>query len=343
MKIAIVNDLPLIRETLSRVVKSVPAYSVCWIAQNGAEAVEKCQQQVPDLILMDLVMPVLDGVEATRQIMAQTPCPILIVTSSVDTNAPLVFQAMGAGALDAINTPILDEPGSEGGAEQLLTKIRMISVLTSATPATDMLARKDGPHEQLSQQLIAIGASSGGPQALARLLSVLPEDLAAPVVIVQHVDRKFVQELAHWLSTQTQVPVYLARSGGRPSNGNVYIACTNDHLVLDDKGRFAYTAEPRDMPYRPSVDVFFNSLVANWQGSVIGVLLTGMGSDGAVGLLNVKNRGWHTIVQDKVGCAVYGMPKAAAELGAAQEVIPIANMGEHISRLVRSSKKNGRK
>lgn len=341
MRIAIVNDQDLALEALRKVILTGSEHEICWVAHDGAEAVAQCARDVPDLVLMDLNMPVMDGVEATCRIMADNPCPILIVTSSIEVNAPMVFQAMGAGALDAIDTPILNGPDAGEGSDRLLGKIRMIGVLTAADRKQQASAPIAGEPGLASRKLVAIGASSGGPQALARVVGDLPGDIPAPVVIIQHVDRKFVQELAKWLSTQVSLPVYMAKTGQRPSNGNVYIACTNDHLVIDRKGCFAYTAEPRELPYRPSVDVFFNSLVENWRGNVLGVLLTGMGNDGAAGLLNLKNRGWYTLCQDKASSAVYGMPKAATELNAAREILSIKRMGEKIAHIISNGKSHG--
>lgn len=321
MRIAIVNDLRIAVEALKRVLSTVPEYQIAWVAFDGAEAVEKCIADPPDLILMDLLMPRMDGVEATRQIMARSPCAILVVTATVTGNAGKVFEAMGHGALDAVNTPILGAQGDPEGGSRLLAKIATLRKLigkssTSATPKASMPSSRMPP-------LLAIGSSTGGPQALAAVLSRLPSDLPAAVVIVQHVDEQFASGLAEWLNGQTRLPVKLATAHTVPEAGVVAIASTNDHLILQSNLAFAYTAEPREYPYRPSVDTFFQSVARHYRGGGVGVLLTGMGRDGAEGLLALRMRGWHTIAQDQTTSVVYGMPKAAAELGAAIEILPL--------------------
>lgn len=169
--------------------------------------------------------------------------------------------------------------------------------------------------------LIAIGSSTGGPKALATILSKLSKDLIAAVVIIQHVDEKFAEELAIWLGKHTPLPVSIAVQDEFPKAGKIYLAGTNDHLVLDRSGRFKYVVEPKDYPYRPSVDTFFRSIGENRIGADTAVLLTGMGRDGAEGLLELKKLGWLTYVQDEASSIVFGMPKAAIELNAATKIL----------------------
>jgi chemotaxis response regulator CheB len=169
--------------------------------------------------------------------------------------------------------------------------------------------------------LIAIGASTGGPNAIASILAALPANLPASIVIVQHIDQVFADGLASWLGKQTALKVRIAAEDQSPQVGTVDIAATNDHLVLRDNSTFGYTRHPLDLPYRPSVDIFFQSIVSLAPGSVIGVLLTGIGADGAAGLLKLRERGHHTIAQNEATSVVFGMPKAGIELGAAIEVL----------------------
>lgn len=322
MKIAIVNDALIASEALRRVLMTVPEYEISWIAADGAEAVKMCARDTPDLILMDLIMPVMDGVEATRQIMKQSPCAILVVTSSVTSNAGKVFEAMGYGALDAINTPILGASGSsQTGGIELLKSISKVARLIGKTSSTSRFQKATA--KCVTPPLLAIGSSTGGPQALATLLSGLPANFAFPVAIVQHVDAEFAPGLAQWLSQKTNLSVSLATADRPLEVGKVVIASTNDHLVLQSNLTLKYTKEPLDYPYRPSVDTFFNSVAEYWPGKGTAVLLTGMGKDGAKGLKQLRSAGWHTIAQDRETCVVYGMPKAAAELNAAVQILPI--------------------
>ena len=172
-------------------------------------------------------------------------------------------------------------------------------------------------------KLIAIGSSAGGPHAVSVILGALPADMPAAVVIVQHVDEHMAAGMAEWLGSQSAMPVSVAAEGDRLVAGRVLLAGTADHLVLKSAERVGYTVEPRDYVYRPSVDAFFHSVVKHWRGDVVGVLLTGMGRDGAIGLKALRDQGRYTIAQDEATSAVYGMPKAAAKLQAAVSILPL--------------------
>ncbi|MDS0792058.1 chemotaxis response regulator protein-glutamate methylesterase [Burkholderia pseudomultivorans] len=333
MNIGIVNDLPLAVEAMRRALAQRPEHRVLWVATDGAQAVELCAAQPPDVVLMDLVMPRFDGIEATRRIMrSERPCAILIVTNSIGANTWRVFEAMGAGALDAVDTPQLGEGAAGDSAKLLLAKIDQIGrqlAVPGAARAACTAGRADaGP-------LIAIGASAGGPGALASILGGLPAGFSAPIVIVQHVDRAFAEGMAQWLDGQTPLTVRVAREGERPQPGTALLAATDDHLRITRAGTLEYTREPASTPYRPSVDVFFNSLTEHWPGRVIGVLLTGMGRDGAIGLKALRMKGYHTIAQDEATSAVYGMPKAAATLGAARAILPLERIAGELAALAR--------
>src|ERR1035438_3719846 len=204
MRIALVNDVVTAVEAMRRVVLSTHEHRLAWIAHDGAEALELCARDTPDLILMDLIMPRMDGVETTRRIMARTPCAIVVVTANVHDRSAQVFEAMGVGALDAVNTPIIESSGGHGGGGALLAKIETIHRLIGAGRRRSHLASPPPlvrhPIQHCSQ-LIGIGASAGGPTALAKVLAPLPADFPAAVVIVQHVDAQFVAGLASWLGS----------------------------------------------------------------------------------------------------------------------------------------------
>ena len=346
MRIGIANDTRLAREALRRVVLSSPVNEVAWLAKDGAEAVALARADVPDLILMDLIMPGTDGVEATRRIMGESPCAILVVTATIAGHLSKVYQAMGYGALDAIDTPILGPHGEIAGAALLLHKIQIIGKLLgkpSQRPGqwhgqlgSLASARPSSPTGRALDPLVVLGASTGGPQALAEILAGLPATLKASIIIVQHVDAAFAPGLGQWLSEQARRRVLLAADGHEPAVGEVLLSGTDDHLVLGEDRRLHYSAEPKESSYRPSVDVFFNSAARNWPGLGVAVLLTGMLRDGAEGLLNLRRLGWRTIAQDESSSVVWGMPKAAVEIGAAEEVVSLPQIAEAIVRLCRT-------
>jgi chemotaxis response regulator CheB len=185
--------------------------------------------------------------------------------------------------------------------------------------------------------LVAIGASAGGPSAVATLLGGLPQEFPSAIVVVQHVDARFAASMTGWLNSESPIPVRLAAEHDRPAAGVVLLAGTNDHLVLKSANRLGYTPDPSDRAYRPSVDVFFESASALWPGRVIGVLLTGMGKDGAQGLKALRENHHHTIAQDEATSAIYGMPRAAADLDAAVDILPLDRIAARLIELSGSS------
>lgn len=334
MKIAIVNDMPMAVEALRRALAFEPEHQVLWVAANGAEAVRLCAEQTPDLILMDLIMPVMDGVEATRRIMAETPCAIVIVTVDRKQNVHRVFEAMGHGALDVVDTPSLGAGDARDAAAPLLRKILNIGwLIGQQRPATTRTV--SAPLREASQRrgLVAIGSSAGGPAALEVLLKGLPREFPASIVLVQHVDQVFAAGMAEWLSGVSGLPVRLACEGEPPQPGQVLLAGTNHHIRLMQGGQLAYTAEPVNEIYRPSINVFFESVARYWTGDAVGVLLTGMGRDGAQGLKQMRQRGFLTIAQDQQSSAVYGMPKAAAAIDAAVEIRPLERIAGRLMEI----------
>ena len=318
MRVAIANDSPTAAEALKRVLQGSGEHQVAWTARTGLDAVRLCADLPPDLVLMDLAMPLLDGVEATRRIMLESPCAILVVTAQPQDNVNMVFRALGAGALDVTATPVLL---GQGGDAALLAKIRIIGKLIGGGGAAP------APHGAGSgagiQRLVAIGSSTGGPVALARLLARWKPPADTATVIVQHIDPAFAVHLARWLGDQCRLPVRPIAEGDMLEGGVVQVAASDDHLRLAPDRRLCYDEHPRDEIYRPSIDVFFYSAARHWSRNATGILLTGMGSDGANGLLAMRRAGQATIAQDEASSAVYGMPRAAAQLGAAGKILAL--------------------
>lgn len=339
IRLAIVNDVRMAAEILRRIVSSLADVEVAWIAENGLESVEKCRADRPDLVLMDLIMPVMNGVEATRRIMQATPCPILVVTATVSGNRNEVFEALGHGALDAVNTPVLGRDGNISGAEELLRKIRQIVLLRQGKApglkvAQPTATEARGRDYQDTVPILAIGASTGGPQALASVLRSLGGSLKYSVVIVQHLDQFFVPGLVEWLARETKRSLQQIEPGQRPQSGMIHVACTSEHLVLTSPGVFQYVPDPIDIVYRPSVDVFFDSLLKAQMRPGVALLLTGMGRDGAAGMKSLRDGGWNTIAQDKATSVVWGMPGAAVQLQAADRVLPVDQIGSAVTEFM---------
>ena len=350
MRIGIVNDTGMAREALRRVVLSSSEHEVAWTAYDGAEAIALSRVDRPDLILMDLFMPGIDGVEATRRIMGESPCAILVVTSTVSGHLSKVYQAMGYGALDALDTPTLGSRGEMSGAALLLHKIELIGKLIGRhgdrprsghnMAVSSISITPDSFTETNFEPIVVLGASTGGPNALAEVLGHLPKTLEATIIIVQHVDAAFAPGLGEWLSDQARRRVSLIVEGHQPAARDILLSGTDDHLIMGDDRRLHYSVEPRSVSYRPSVDVFLTSLAKNWPRPGVAALMTGMGRDGALGLLKLRELKWRTIAQDEASSIVWGMPKAAAEIGAAEEILPLSHIAEAITRLIADGPKS---
>jgi two-component system response regulator WspF len=324
-------------ESLQKVLAARPEHRVVWVARNGAEAVEKCSEDTPDLVLMDLLMPVMNGVEATRNIMRKNPCPILVVTSTVTGNSAKVFDAMSAGALDAVATPVIGRKGESAKGDELLDKIHRIGKLTGSLDKRPSRVGKLPAKPMVTIEgtdLVLLGCSTGGPKILLEIVLAFPKNFSASVIIIQHMDEQFTPGLVEWMNSQVKMKVKVAREGDIPEPGTIYIGCTDNHLVMTPQLTLSYTKEPENNFYHPSVDVFFLSVARYWPGDGVAALLTGMGRDGAEGLLALHKRNWYTIAQDRDSSIVYGMPKAAAQLGAATDILPASKIGNSINAFI---------
>lgn len=330
MRIAIVNDSLMAMEALRRVVGAEPGWSLAWTALDGESAVAQCARDRPDLVLMDIFMPGIGGVEATRRIMAATPCPILVVTANVQSATSPTCEALAAGALDVVATPVLGQGSGAGpGADPLRRKIGQLARILPPPRSTPAVV---GPG---AGSLLVIGASSGGPAVVARLLRELAAPLPVACVVIQHLNPEFAPGMASWLGSETGHPVQVAIAGTAPAAGQVYLSGRPGHLVLE-QGQFAYRAEPVDYPYQPSIDEFFASACA-WPRPSVALLLTGMGRDGARGLGALRKRGWTTIAQEPASCAISAMPQAAIDGGAAQMVMHPERMSATVQALLKKA------
>jgi len=337
VRVGIVNDLRLAVRALRQLIESDSDNEVAWVAVDGVEAVKMAAEDTPDLILMDLIMPNLDGVEATRQIMRDSPCPILVVTATVEGNLTKVYNALGAGALDAVSGPTYAPDGSLADTEPVLKKMRTMRRLMQPVPEIAAARRRSSsgafpPPTEPAARLVAIGASTGGPQAIVEVLAGFSADFRPPVVVVQHLDETFIPGFVSWLAKQTGWPTSAVKVGDKPRAGEILVAASGDHLVMGLSRNLRYDKEPKELVYRPSVDVYWRSLARNWPTPGVAVLLTGMGQDGAKGMGKLKDAGWATLAQDQASSVVWGMPRAAARDGATTAVVALDRMGAHAER-----------
>jgi len=333
MRIGIVDDARR-ADLLKRAILRGAGHDVAWLADSEAALAELSADVVPDLVLVNVDLPSVDGLAATRRLVREAGSAVL-VTVAGQADPARVFEAIGHGALDAI--ALSDTANVEAIAAVLLPKIAAMArwIGKSDAPIVAAASAVD-PRDATCHRLIAIGASAGGPAALSVVLGGLPRTLPAGIVVVQHLGEDFTEGVAEWLQRKTPLDVRVAREGDRPAAGTVLVAGGNDHLIFKGPGRLGYSPEPREKIYRPSVDVFFQSVCRLWRGSAVGVLLTGMGRDGAQGLQALRAQGSHTIAQDEATSAVYGMPKAAAALNAAVDILPLDRIAGRIADVVRA-------
>jgi two-component system response regulator WspF len=266
--------------------------------------------------------------------MRHSPCPVLVVTATVPGHFDLVYKAMGAGAIDFVETPTIGPGGIPANAEPLVARLDRID---SEHRPTGSGQKQTIPHPAATlAPLVAIGVSTGGPDALAVVLTALPASFPAAVLVVQHIAAEYASGLVDALGPRCRLPIRSAANGDTPQAGTVYLAETEDHLELGPDLRLHYTPIPRNTPYRPSVDVLFGSLAQRTRSPGVGIILTGMGADGADGLLKLRQAGWHTIAQDEASSVVYGMPKAAIERQGACEVLPLHLIGAAVANQMRN-------
>jgi two-component system chemotaxis response regulator CheB len=343
LRVLVVEDSLTIRKRLVAVLRGDARFEVVGEAEDGRKAIELCMATRPDVITMDMMLPHVNGLSATEQIMAHCPTPIVIVSASFNRGELFTtYDALAAGAVDVFEKPRGDE--HEGAWESgFLTALRVASrvhVITHPRARLSQLQRRpaSGPPKPAAlsgeARLVAIGVSTGGPNALLDVLGALPRDYALPVLVVLHINAAFAPMFADWLASELKRDVAYARSGERLDAlaGCVRFAPPDVHLVVRD-GVLQLSDAPERHSCRPSVDVLFESLARQNAQGVVACLLTGMGRDGAAGLLALRRAGARTIAQDEASCVVYGMPREAVQLGAAEQQLDLTEIGTLLATL----------
>jgi two-component system chemotaxis response regulator CheB len=343
IRVLVVEDTPVVQEFLVNLLNSDPRIQVVGTASNGEEALDAVAQKRPDIITMDVHMPKLNGLDATRRIMETYPTPIVVVSGSSNLReASLAFTAIDAGALAVVERPRgIGHPDHEAMAAQLVQMVKLMSEVRvvrrwARRPAQPVPAAPLSGTDALPPaivKMIAIGASTGGPPVLQKTLAALPADLSVPVLIVQHISPGFTDGLVEWLQGTSALPVQVAAPGVRALPGNVYLAADGFHLGITSDGRLNLTQEPPENGHRPSVAHLFRSIARAFGAQAVGVLLTGMGKDGAEELKLMKDAGAITIAQDKDSSIVHGMPGEAIQLGGATFVVSAERLAAVLTRL----------
>lgn len=346
--VLLVEDSPVATMILKRIIGDSPGITVVGTAKNGVEGLELIPKLNPDLICTDLHMPKMDGLTFTQEVMAEFPRPILVISASVQEDDPQnVFHLLQAGALEVFPKP---RAGSSREYEavkgELIRKIKVLSGVKvfrrkrkTASPAPVSPKKTSSPSAVVTAQTshikaVVIGSSTGGPQALHTIFQSLPASFPVPIICVQHISLGFLQGLVDWLNNHCSLKVEIAKEKDFPKAGVIYFPPENQHLKIDRQGRFLCDQSLAVAGHRPSVNILFESASAYYRSQLLGILLTGMGRDGAEGLQTIRKGGGMTIAQDEATSIVFGMPKEAIALDAVQHILPIDQIASKVLTLL---------
>jgi two-component system response regulator WspF len=333
MRIALAHPQRLVREAVRRSLAQGDL-ALIWTATDGRELERLRRRDPPELLLLDASLVASDAAQY-----ALDGCPWFVLAD--DDRAAGVYEALSAGALGHLQPPHLEADGELVGANRLLARIRRMQTLIGDGQPRSAAPMPPAPSQSGSVPIIALGASTGGPQALAQVLAGLPAGLGAAVLVVQHIDGEFSNGLVEWLASNTLLPVSLAQRGESLRPGRVYVGAAEGHLVLLASQQLTYQPAQRSDLHVPGIDTLFCSLAEHARPGAA-ALLSGMGNDGARGLLKMRQAGWFTLVQDEGSCAVFGMPRAALENGAAAQALPPSAIGPALARHMATNARNSR-
>ncbi|GLR65187.1 chemotaxis-specific protein-glutamate methyltransferase CheB [Marinospirillum insulare] len=338
IRVLIVDDSSVARSILCEILKDQDDIEVIAEATNGQEALELVEQLSPDLVTMDLNMPVMSGLEAIEHIMHRKAVPILVVSSEGD--ADLAYQALSNGALEVMAKPNLDP-------EKIAEFIHQIRLLSGVPVITRM--KRFNPNEVFNLNrdqvksveakkneypIFAIASSTGGPKALAHLLAVLPENFPAPILVAQHISHGFIEGMAYWLSTLSLLPVKVAEEGEKLMPGKVYLSPSEQHLTVTKTHQVKLQARDEKDIYHPSCDVMLSSVAEVFGSEAVGIIMTGMGRDGTKGMTAIYEQGGVTLAQDEASSVIYGMNAEAVNAGVIHRELPLTSLAEEMLRIL---------
>jgi two-component system chemotaxis response regulator CheB len=345
-RVLVVEDSATVRRRLVETLAADPDIDLVGEAEDGKQAVELCTRHRPDVITMDMMMPVMSGLAATEYIMAHQPTPILIVSASLNRGEIFkIYDALAAGAVDVLEKPTGDELHGDW-ERRLLSAVKLVAKIKVIThPRAKFEARRrplepsapvlrDARQSPAPIDIVAIGASTGGPGAVVEVIRRLPAGFQIPILVVVHMNAPFGSAFTDWLDAQIERPALAPENGAlvASARGRVIVAPSGKHIVVRG-ARMFLTLDPERHSCRPSVDVLFETIAADYGVSAAACLLTGMGRDGALGLLKIRESGGTTIAQDEATSVIYGMPREAAVLGAATHVLPLSEIGPRLAAL----------
>jgi len=328
IKTLIVDDSPLVREILKDFLESEGSFEIIGEAENGQDGVNKTRELSPDLVTMDIEMPVMDGLDAILEIKKTSSCGIAVITTH-DT-AKMAYDAIANGAHEFFAKSIFTSQMSDAKREEIFRILKHISNLNCETTVQNAVNYDTEATKKIN--CITIASSTGGPMALCHLCSALPENFPAPILLVQHNTSGFDKSFVQWLNGYSHLKVQLAQEGTIPCGGNVYVAPTDKHIIINNTGIAFDNGEPVNNQ-KPSADVLFKSASVIYRDSLVSIVLTGMGNDGTEGTRLVKQAGGITIAQDQTSSMIFGMPQAAIETGCVEYILPLNEIANKLVSL----------
>lgn len=348
IRVFLVDDSPLALLLLKRMLATSPEIEIVGTARDGKEALSQFEKTRPKVICTDYQMPVMNGLELVKETLAVYPRPILVISSLISARDHAeALPLLAAGAVDVFPKPTATSP-FEQTARDLVRKIKILAgvyVVSRRKPTDwDVKPSVEAGATKIASvlpsarplKIVAIGASTGGPQVLQTILSALPAQFPCPILCVQHISTGFLEGLVKWLDDHSRLRVKIAQNGEIAQNGTVYFPPENRHLEINEQGQIKASDQPSVDGHKPSVTVTFESVAKNYRRYGMAILLTGMGSDGAGGLHEVHQVGGLTVAQNEESCIVFGMPRQAIERGAAQVILPPAEIAQYLIQAAKS-------